>query len=64
MTTDPNFIAKLESVLKQYVTVVQQSPCKKSTKRTYILHSRNFARWVKGDFEPGSTLNVESKLKK
>lgn len=64
MTTDQKFIAHLESILEQYEKTVQHSPCKESTKRTYLLHSRNFVRWVKGDFEPGVTLNVPLNFKK
>jgi hypothetical protein len=26
------------------------------TKRTYLLHSENFVRWLEGDFVPGATL--------
>lgn len=26
---------------------------KKSTSKTYLLHSKNFIKWCKNDFEPG-----------
>jgi len=56
MKADNNFVATLESLIDQYEKIVLQSACTEKTKRTYVLHSRNFVRWVKSDFEPGSTL--------
>ena len=64
MKTDNNFIATLESLIDQYEKVVEHASYTESTKHTYIYHSRNFVRWVKGDFEPGATREPPLKHKR
>ena len=45
-----------EEALEQYEEDVERSPLTRNTKDTYLLHARNFVRWMKGEFEPGATL--------
>lgn len=47
---------ELEKLLEKYTKEVENSDLKENTKKTYLLHSRNFVRWIKGDFTPGGTL--------
>ena len=44
------------SALGRYETEVNASKLRPSAARTYLLHARNFVRWLKGDFTPGATL--------
>jgi hypothetical protein len=46
-------LQEVEEALKQYEKEVQSSKMEPSTKRTYLLHSNNFVRWLKDDFVPG-----------
>ena len=45
--------------LDEYANEIEDSPLKQNAKRTYILHSRNFVRWLLGDFEPGGTIKLK-----
>ncbi len=31
----------------------QTGVLKESTRKTYLVHSENFVRWLKGEFDPG-----------
>ena len=53
---DPSFDAELRRRLDEYERVVDQTDMTERTKNTYLLHVRNFVRWTRGDFEPGSRL--------
>ena len=46
----------VKNALDQYETEVESTNCTEKTKRTYILHARNFVRWLDDNFEPGSTI--------
>jgi hypothetical protein len=41
---------------QRYENEVEKSKLQESTKRTYLLHSHNFVRWIEGDFIPGGKL--------
>ena len=43
----------VKDALDQYETAVESTNCTEKTKRTYILHARNFVRWLNDDFDPG-----------
>lgn len=53
---NPSFDAELRRRLKEYERVVNQTELAETTKSTYLLHARNFVRWTRGDFDPGTTL--------
>ena len=44
---------QVNEALKVYREEVGDTPLARSTKDTYLLHMRNFIRWMHGDFEPG-----------
>lgn len=47
-------LEEIEAALHEYEREIQSSrTMAESTKRTYLLHSTNFVRWLKGDFVPG-----------
>jgi|HubBroStandDraft_5_1064220.scaffolds.fasta_scaffold215933_2 hypothetical protein len=46
-------LQEVEEALREYERDVQASDMTPSTKHTYLLHSTNFVRWLKGDFVPG-----------
>ena len=64
MQADKNLIAALESLIDQYEKEVEQAPYTEKTKRTYIYHSRNFVRWVKGDFSLKDSQKLHHTLKR
>lgn len=58
MKADPKFIEQLFRLYDEYskeIEVLQREGWLKDTAaNTYLLHSNNFCRWVKGEFEPGA----------
>ena len=46
-------LQEVEEALRKYEQEVGASNMTASTKRTYLLHSNNFVRWLKDDFVPG-----------
>jgi len=47
-------LREVEDALRECEKDVQSSDMTDSTKRTYLLHTRNFVRWLKDDFVPGA----------
>lgn len=54
---DIRVITELERLHKEYSNEIEEKKklgiLAPSAADTYLLHSRNFVRWCKGDFEPG-----------
>jgi hypothetical protein len=48
---------EVERALEQYRELLSQleesGTLKENTRKTYLLHSENFVRWLKGEFDPG-----------
>lgn len=40
----------------RYQNIVREAPLSPTTKSTYLLHSRNFLKWLDGDFVPGGRI--------
>ena len=55
---EPENVKKIEDAVEQYVLAVEASPLTDESKKTYIEHPRNFVRWLKGEFEPGGSVQV------
>ena len=55
-----NALRQVRDALGQYEMQVDASPLALNTKNTYLLHARNFVRWLDDDFEPGATLRSGS----
>ena len=53
---NPEALRLVEAAWERYQQEVEASRLKPSAKRTYLLHSKNFVRWLDGDFTPGGTL--------
>ena len=55
--TDRETMEKIEALYREYEAEVLAAEDKglltNQTVRTYLLHSRNFVKWCKGQFEPG-----------
>ena len=51
------FVEELERCYGRYKREVEATSLRDASKRTYLLHSWNFVRWVKGDFEPGANVS-------
>ena len=53
---EPVFKKYVEHALREYETEVDASKLRPNARYTYLLHARNFVRWLRGDFTPGGTL--------
>jgi hypothetical protein len=49
-------LTDIQNALERYRLEVEASRLTEETKRTYLLHAKNFVRWLADDFTPGSTL--------
>ena len=58
MRANKEFTEELERHFKTYHSEVNQAFkngfLKDNTAHTYLLHSGNFIKWIKDDFEPGA----------
>ena len=54
--TSPQALSEIKAALRRYEKEVNVSRLKESARKTYLLHSRNFVRWLEDDFTPGGTL--------
>ena len=48
-------LKRVQDALEKYEMEVSDAPLSPNSKKTYILHARNFVRWLDDDFEPGSS---------
>ena len=46
----------IREAFERYSDVVENSELRLSAKNTYLLHARQFVRWLADEFEPGATL--------
>ena len=46
-------LKQVKDALEQYGQEIEATELQESTKRTYLLHAKNFVRWLDNDFEPG-----------
>ena len=46
-------LREIEAALEQYERQVLAADLRPTSKATYLLHARNFTRWLKGEFTPG-----------
>lgn len=53
---DRDVMRLVQDALGSYEEEVEVTECTRSTKNTYLLHARQFVRWLNDDFEPGVTL--------
>jgi len=49
-------LKEIEDAFDEYERFVHTTPMTEAAKKTYLLHSSNFVRWLKGDFIPGDRL--------
>ena len=49
-------LKEVQEALRRYEETVEESPLRLSSKNTYLLHARQFVRWLADDFEPGETV--------
>jgi hypothetical protein len=51
-------LSEVERALSQYEELLaaleQGRILKESTRKTYLVHSQNFVRWLSGEFDPGA----------
>jgi hypothetical protein len=45
---------EIEAALREYERQIEASNMTPSTKHTYVLHSENFVKWLRGEFVPGA----------
>lgn len=49
-------LSQVQAALENYEEAVNATLMTEQSKKTYLLHSKNFVRWLDDDFEPGATL--------
>ena len=49
-------VSLVQDALERYEEEVMATDMALTTKNTYVLHARNFVRWLDDDFEPGVNL--------
>lgn len=54
MKVPVDVLKQVEEAYKVYEREVDSSGMKVSAKNTYLLHVRQFIKWMKGDFQPGA----------
>ena len=54
-------LQQIRDAFCSYEEEVETTDLKQLTKKTYIVHARNFVRWLHDDFEPGSKLERRGK---
>ena len=47
---------EVQEAFERYSDVVEESELQLSSKNTYLLHAKQFVRWLADDFEPGTTI--------
>ena len=50
-------LQEIEAALREYEQEVESSNMSPATQHTYLLHSENFVKWLKGEFVPGARKN-------
>jgi hypothetical protein len=56
MKVSANTLREVEEALDRYRKEVVAAKLARATEKTYLLHSENFVRWLKDEFEPGARL--------
>lgn len=49
-------LEEVREALRRYEQTIEASPLRLSSKNTYLLHARQFVRWLADEFEPGETV--------
>jgi len=49
-------LKEVNIALEHYETEVKRSKLRPVSKRSYLIHARQFVRWIEDDFAPGGTL--------
>ena len=53
---DGESLSQVQATLENYEEAVNATLMTEQSKKTYLLHAKNFVRWLDDDFEPGATL--------
>lgn len=56
----PDALAQVSTALEQYKREVHNAGLAQKTQTTYIRHAETFVRWLRGDFVPGSRIDLSS----
>ena len=55
-------LIEVEQAFDQYREVLaeleESSTIMENTRKTYLVHSKNFVRWLRGEFDPGARKRV------
>jgi Tfp pilus assembly protein PilX len=54
MRVSSEALQEIEAALREYEQEVESSNMTPATQHTYLLHSENFVKWLKGEFVPGA----------
>lgn len=64
MTMSSSALREVEEAFRRYEAEVEESNMTPESKKTYLLHSRNFIRWLRGDFRPGDRLAGSGRVRR
>ncbi len=56
MKINTEALRAVKTALVEYEKTVQASAMTPQSKKTYLLHTNNFVRWLEDDFIPGASL--------
>ncbi len=53
MKTDPIHLIEIDRLLEEYLNEIENSDLKPLSAQVYKVQSKNFVRWIHGEFSPG-----------
>jgi len=59
MKTDKNSFNEISRLLEMYMVEVEASALKPLAANMYRTHTKNFVRWIEGEFTPGGKLKKQ-----
>lgn len=63
MKTESIYLEEINRLLAGYLKEIQQSDLKPLSAQVYQVQSKNFVRWINGEFVPGEVKKKNMKVK-
>ncbi|QRR00993.1 hypothetical protein [Dyadobacter sandarakinus] len=64
MKTQIKYLEEINRLLADYLSEIERSELKPLSAQVYQVQSKNFVRWISGDFVPGEVKKSQKKLSK
>lgn len=62
--TSSVYLQEIDRLLAEYLLEIEQSDLKPLSAQVYQLQSKNFVRWIHGEFQPGVMKKGKKSLEK